>query len=132
IARSLAQVIQARMGRFSAPILRKPGEISWLDQVHAETRRRGGGGNRAIDHAVKTFFECRTAKISSISFVISLSPLRVSASPREQAFLPSAFLTDTFRLTRGTAILYVAAGKDVDRDRFGMQGSAPWLGSAYG
>jgi hypothetical protein len=92
------------MGRFCAPIIRKPGEISWLDQVHAETRRRGGGGKIAIDDAVKTFFECRTANvdeetprpvwslyalsmispvISSISLVISLSPLRVSASPRE-------------------------------------------------
>jgi GxxExxY protein len=34
-----------------------------------------------------------SAVISSISRVIALSPLRVSASPRERAFLPGAFLT---------------------------------------
>jgi len=55
--------IPSRIGRVSAPIIRKPGEVSWFNRVHAETRRRGGGGNVAIDDAVKTLFECRAAEI---------------------------------------------------------------------
>jgi hypothetical protein len=40
-ARSLAEGIRSRIGEVRVPITRKPGEVSWFDQVHAETRRRG-------------------------------------------------------------------------------------------
>jgi hypothetical protein len=67
-------------------MIRKPGEISGLDQVHAETWRRRGEGNRATDDAVNTFFELRriddfTGNLVDLSrhFPLSSPRLRVSA-----------------------------------------------------